>query len=175
MAQPGNVGQRLQDPTVTSDEAAKYTKRGAYAWHVTITVRDVQAQPSWIIQKIVADDPETDTTFWEAFPVAANQAAATNTDSYQGNHRTNSGTVAIAGLMQHHVFGGGNPPGMRIGGSEYCDKRQMATDTQPPFWVDGGTAHNLDFSWGGGEAELTTEPASGAAVEVDNYTQVGAR
>jgi hypothetical protein len=170
---PVNLGQRLRDPVVTSAREARYTKNGAYAWPVKMTVQDVQAQASWIIQKVVLDDPTTQATFWEAFPVDANQADATDQDIYQGNAKKSKGQTTVTGLMQHHVFGGGPPPSMTAGGSRYAADDQISTNTQPPFWGDGGSPHNLNYRWGAFAIKFSTVPTA-EAVQVQGHWEVGA-
>jgi hypothetical protein len=170
---PINLGQRWRDPVVTSAREARYTKNGAYAWPVKMTVQDVQAQTSWIIQKVVLDDPKTQATFWEAFPVDANQADATYQDIYQGNAKKSKGQTTVIGLMQHHAFGGGPPPGMTAGGSQYAADDQISTSTQPPFWGDGGTPHDIKYIWGAFATEFTTVPPA-EAVQKQHHWEVGA-
>jgi hypothetical protein len=156
-------GIRLADPTVVSAGPPQYAPRGACAWTVTMTVNAVQAQDSWIIQKVHESSPTEQTTFWEAFPVPANQQQSSARDVYQNNAKKTSGEYAVKGLMQHHVFGGGPPPGMQVGGGGSGDREQYTSIQQPPFWVaDDGTPHNLDFVWGAFNTTLTTVPPSGA-------------
>ena len=167
-----DLGVRLADPTVTSKGSAQYAPKGAYAWTVKMTVNAVQAQDSWIIQKVRLSG-DRNATFWEAFPVGANQSECSAQDVFQDNIKKPSGTVSVKGLMQHHVFGGGLPPGMDKGGSEYADDEGFATDRQPPFWVaDDGTPHDLNFKWGALGTTLTTVPPSGDPVKKDHHFQL---
>ena len=168
-----NLGQRLSDPVVSSAREARYTKRGAFTWPVQMTVQDVQQHRSWIIQKVVLVDKDGTSVFWEAFVVEAGQSQAAHQDIYQSSQQSNSGKVSIEGLMQHHEFGGSDPPGMTVGGSHLCDDEQMATDSQPAFWGDGGTAHNFSLQWTlFGSPECATVPDSDRA-EVGSLTELG--
>jgi hypothetical protein len=168
-----DLGVRLGDPTVVSTGSPQYAPNGAYAWTVKMTIGAVQAQESWIIQKVQMSGSAANFTFWEAFPVGANQSESSAQDVFQDNVRASSGTVSVKGLMQHHVFGGGPPPGMDPGGSEYADSEQIATDRQPAFWVaNDGTPHDLNFKWGPFGTTLTTVPPSGDPVKKDNYRQL---
>lgn len=175
--QPGvNIGQRLPDPTVTSNAPAQYWAKGAVAWAVRMTVQNVQQQPSWIIQKVRQTDPDEDITFWEAFPVPANQAQAANQDIFQANFLKHSrGTLTVAGLMQHHNFNGGDPPGMQKGASEHSDNEQFSALQPPPFWTaDDGTSHNLTFNWGLFDTTVTTVPDSGGPIQKEHWRDIDA-
>jgi hypothetical protein len=174
---PAVAGRRLNDPTLSSARDPEYTRTGSYAWPVKMTIRDVQNERSWIIQKVELTDSETNATFWEAFPVEVNQANARHEDIFQSIHNVDKGKVKVKGLMQHYVFAGGaEPPGMTPGGSNLSDDEQISSDTRPPFWTDGGAVHNFDFTWGGAFGiKITTVPAyTGKAVEKEHHSQLGA-
>ena len=170
----GDVGQRLGNPTITSEGAAEYAPQGAYAWTVSMAVAVTRPHQTWLIQRLHITNDEVRTTFWEAFPVNADETQAADKDVFQRVPHEDDGKVSIRAVMQHHDFNGGAPPGMRIGGSRYCDGEQTASDQPPPFWqADDGTQHDLDFSWGkhGGlfGVKLTTVPASGTPVKKDSW------
>jgi len=178
--QQGDVpATRLPDPIVTSSGPPEYAPRGSYAWTVTMSVAQVVQQWSWIIQKVHVSDGDMDATFWEAFPVAPGESAAAEQDVYQGGPSTHtSGTVRVTGLAQHHVFNDVLPPDMEYGGFELSDSQQISSGKQPAFWLsDDGTAHDLTFEWGSGEAEATlvsfeTVPAAPAPVFRSRHTEL---
>jgi len=179
--QPRLEGTRLADPTVASAATPQYAPRGSYAWPVTFTVTDVRNQWTWVIQKVVLADGTNDATFWEAFPVEPGQAAAVNQDIYQGGpSRLTSGTVEVVGLAQHHIFDTELPPGMTYGGAELSDSQQVASDSQPPFWLeDAGASHDLTFEWTDSQGEDTlvafvTVPDAGAPTFKAHHTELDA-
>lgn len=167
------IAARLADPVVTSKGAAEYTGRGAFVWLAGFSVTQGQQVKSWIIQKLTVNDNGQAGSFFEAFPVLANQTTAAEEDTYQSSSQSNSGKFVVTGVARHYVFtGGADPPGFTFGAG-MADDEQLACENTPEWWEgNDGTAHNLDFKWGAFACTLTTVPPSGDPVKKNGLSDL---